>query len=105
MTFDKSVKMVTYLAWYCNFSNTKFFIILINVFYVIHSFIVCDFQDRNRTTEGGVPVRAISRADQFESTHYPLDMGVKITDYYEEYFGIKYALPKQGDFKLISFKI
>ncbi len=26
-------------------------------------------------------------------------MGVKITDYYEEYFGIKYALPKQGDFK------
>lgn len=25
-------------------------------------------------------------------------MGVKITDYYEDYFGIKYALPKQGDF-------
>jgi len=71
--FDTSVKMVTYLA----------------------CFIVCDFKARSNVTSRGVPIRAISREDQFDNTVYPLNIGVKVTDYYEDYFGLNYALPKQ----------
>lgn len=72
--FEKSVEMVTYLA----------------------CFIVCDFQERLGHTKRGVPIRTISRSNQFNSTVYPLEIGIKATDYYEEYFDIDYVLPKQG---------
>ncbi|KAI9551578.1 hypothetical protein GHT06_021911 [Daphnia sinensis] len=71
--FEKSVEMVTYLA----------------------CFIVCDFQERLGHTKRGVPIRTISRSNQFNSTVYPLEIGIKATDYYEEYFDIEYVLPKQ----------
>jgi|688.fasta_scaffold690085_1 glutamyl aminopeptidase len=63
-------------------------------------FIVCDFKERNDTTHGAVPipVRTIARSNQFNSTQYPLEIGVKATEYYEKYFDIPYALPKQGNF-------
>ena len=73
--FEKSVKMVTYLA----------------------CFIVCDFTERSGITEGNVPIRTISRPNQYNSTEYPLEIGIKSTDFYEKYFDIKYALPKQGN--------
>ena len=73
--FQKSVKMVTYLA----------------------CFIVCDFEERiGETVNNKIPFRVISRPDQIKSTEYPLDVGIKVTDYYEDYFGLRYALPKQG---------
>ncbi|XP_057378962.1 glutamyl aminopeptidase-like [Daphnia carinata] len=71
--FQKSVEMVTYLA----------------------CFIVCDFKERLGHTKRGVPIRTISRSNQFNSTEYPLEIGIKATDYYEEYFDIDYVLPKQ----------
>lgn len=75
--FETSVEMVTYLA----------------------CFIVCDFRERNGTTKRNIPIRTIARPDQYDSTEYPLEIGIKVTDFYEEYFGIPYALPKQGKIK------
>lgn len=74
--FEPSVEMVTYLA----------------------CFIVCDFTERLGQTKRGIPIRTIARPNQFESTEYPLEIGIKATDYYEEYFGIDYVLPKQGSY-------
>lgn len=78
ITFGKSVPMVTYLA----------------------CFIVCDFQIREGQTARGTPLRVLSRSNQFNSTEYPLKIGIAITDYYEKYFGIDYVLPKQGSINL-----
>ena len=79
VTFQKSVPMVTYLA----------------------CFIVCDFQIREGQTARGTPFRVLSRSNQFNSTEYPLKVGIAVTDYYEKYFGIDYVLPKQGTVNLL----
>ncbi|XP_046631093.1 glutamyl aminopeptidase-like [Daphnia pulicaria] len=71
--FQKSVEMVTYLA----------------------CFIVCDFKERVGSTQRGIPIKTIARSNQFNSTEYPLEIGIKATDYYEKYFDIDYVLPKQ----------
>jgi glutamyl aminopeptidase len=68
-------------------------------------FIVCDFEERiGETANNKIPFRVISRPDQINSTEYPLDVGIKVTDYYEDYFGLRYALPKQGKQFLMEFK-
>ena len=59
-------------------------------------FIVCDFKERLNYTKRGVPIRTIARPNQYNSTEYPLEIGIKVTDFYEEYFAYEYALPKQG---------
>lgn len=59
-------------------------------------FIVCDFKERLGYTKRGLPVRSIARPNQYDSTEYPLKIGILVTEYYEEYFGIEYALPKLG---------
>lgn len=61
-------------------------------------FIVCDFTERLGYTKRGIPIRTIARPNQYNSTEYPLEIGIKATDYYEEYFGIDYVLPKQGNY-------
>lgn len=78
--FQKSVEMVTYLA----------------------CFIVCDFKERLGSTQRGIPIKTIARSNQFNSTEYPLEIGIKATDYYEKYFDIDYVLPKQGNV-LVNF--
>ena len=72
--FSTSVPMVTYLA----------------------CFTVCDFKERHGQTARGVPMRAIVRPNQYDSTEYPLEIGIKVTDFYEKYFDIEYVLPKLG---------
>ena len=64
-------------------------------------FIVCDFKERLNFTERELPMRAIARSDQYNSTEYPLEIGIKVTEYYEKYFDIEYALPKQGEVMLL----
>lgn len=66
-------------------------------------FLSLDFKERSDMTVGTgttgakpIPIRALSRPNQFENTVYPLKVGVGVTDYYEKYFDIPYALPKQG---------
>ncbi len=79
--FQKSVEMVTYLA----------------------CFIVCDFKGRVGSTQRGIPIKTIARSNQYNSTEYPLEIGIKATDYYEKYFDIDYVLPKQGNLVFFNF--
>ncbi|KFM62062.1 Glutamyl aminopeptidase, partial [Stegodyphus mimosarum] len=71
--FQKSVPMVTYLA----------------------CFIVCDFKYRSTKTSSGKEFRVYSAPDQVNKTAYALNFGSRVLEYFENYFGIAYPLPKQ----------
>ncbi|GLG95614.1 Aminopeptidase N, partial [Gryllus bimaculatus] len=72
--FKESVPMVTYLA----------------------CFIVSDFQSSKSVTisPGGFPLTVYSRPSQVAKTEYARDIAATITQFYIEYFGIDYPLPK-----------
>jgi glutamyl aminopeptidase len=72
--FNTSVKMVTYLA----------------------CFIVCDFQYKELTTNDGVKFRVYARPEQLEATTYAVNLGTNISNFFVDYFGVEYPLPKQG---------
>lgn len=40
--------------------------------------------------------------EKWLQTHYALEVAVKMLDFYEEYFNIRYPLPKQGKKKKIT---
>lgn len=46
------------------------------------------------TTKDGVVVRAYATPDKVENTRFALDVAVRTLDFYNEYFGIPYPLPK-----------
>ena len=71
--FAKTVPMVTYLA----------------------VFVVCDFAFLESTTpKHKIPFRVYGTARQRDLLKYALDAGVAIADYYTDYFGVPYPMPK-----------
>jgi glutamyl aminopeptidase len=75
--FMESVPMVTYLT----------------------CFIVSDFERLNpMTVSQGFPFSVYSTPAQVNKTKYALEVGVKIIEYYVQYFGIPYPLPKLGEY-------
>ncbi|KAK3598030.1 hypothetical protein CHS0354_042397 [Potamilus streckersoni] len=70
--FEKSVDMSTYLV----------------------AFVVCDYKNVTSLTKGNVKVGVYTPADQIERAQFALDSAVAILDYYDEFFGVKYPLPK-----------
>ncbi len=71
--FQKSVPMVTYLA----------------------VFIVCDFVSISETSpKAKIPIKVFGTVQQKDRLKYALDASLAITDYYTEYFGVEYPLPK-----------
>ncbi|XP_047447734.1 endoplasmic reticulum aminopeptidase 2 [Mugil cephalus] len=71
--FAPSVKMSTYLV----------------------AFVICDFKSVTSTTSSGVQVSIYAAPEKWQQTHYALEVAVKMLDFYEEYFNIRYPLPKQ----------
>ncbi|KAL0979300.1 hypothetical protein UPYG_G00183370 [Umbra pygmaea] len=59
------------------------------------AFIVCDFRSVSATTSTGVKVSVYAAPEKWQQTHYALKAAVKLLEFYEEYFNIKYPLPKQ----------
>jgi glutamyl aminopeptidase len=80
-TFRESVKMSTYLV----------------------CFIVCDFEKKSKTTKKGVDVTVYAPRGRIAQTNYALDVGVKVLEYYEEFFNIPYPLPKQDMIAIPDF--
>ena len=74
VTFLTSVPMVTYLA----------------------VFVVCDFVHVSTTTRGAsrVPLRVYGTARQKGRLRYAMDAAAHMVDYYTDYFGVPYPLPK-----------
>lgn len=70
--FTETVKMSSYLA----------------------AFIVCDFEKQNNVIKSGKPVTIYARKEQIGSTSEALNVAVQVVDYYADYFGIEYPMPK-----------
>ena len=80
--FEESVKMSTYLI----------------------AFVVSDFKFRVGVQTGnGVDFRIWSREQALESTEYAADIGPRILHFYEDYFKIKFPLPKQDMIAIPDF--
>jgi aminopeptidase N len=67
--------------------------------------IVSDFNCINGTAvagpKGDLPIRVCSRPNiPSEHLEYALDVGIKIIEFYEKLYDIKYPLPKCGMFLL-----
>ncbi|KAK3089030.1 hypothetical protein FSP39_000261 [Pinctada imbricata] len=71
--FERSVEMSTYLV----------------------CFTVCDFTYLNDTTKFGTPIRAFATPDRVNQTVFALMVAKNAMELYEEYFNVKYPLPKQ----------
>ncbi|TSM28089.1 Endoplasmic reticulum aminopeptidase 1 [Bagarius yarrelli] len=71
--YDVSVKMSTYLV----------------------AFIVCDFVSISKKSEHGVQISIYTVPEKINQAEYALNTAVKLLDFYDEYFGIPYPLPKQ----------
>nr|XP_045720247.1 endoplasmic reticulum aminopeptidase 1 [Mirounga angustirostris] len=71
--FDVTVKMSTYLV----------------------AFIISDFESISKMTKSGVKVSIYAVPDKIHQADYALDTAVTLLEFYEDYFSIPYALPKQ----------
>ncbi|XP_008335053.1 endoplasmic reticulum aminopeptidase 2 [Cynoglossus semilaevis] len=80
--FAVSVKMSTYLV----------------------AFVICDFRSISATTSTGVKVSIYAAPEKWPQTHYALDVAVKMLDFYEKYFNIRYPLPKQDLIAIPDFQ-
>lgn len=66
-------------------------------------FIVCDFISKSVTINPGDKEFLFSvyaTKEQIEKVDFSLEVGVAVTEYYIEYFGIDYPLPKLGKYHL-----
>ncbi|XP_064458599.1 putative aminopeptidase-2 [Ornithodoros turicata] len=70
--FERTVAMTTYLV----------------------AVVVCDFAHIKGTSTNGVQVRVFAREDEIAKAEYAMASALKILSYFEEYFKIKYPLPK-----------
>ena len=60
------------------------------------AFVICDFKKvTGQTPTNNISVSVIAAPGKIDQTDFALEAAVNITDYYEEYFGVKYPLPKQ----------
>ena len=47
-------------------------------------------------SDKGVNVSVIASRDKIDQAKFALDSAAKIMDFYDDFFGVKYPLPKQG---------
>ena len=61
------------------------------------AFVICDFKTKQEFTKtNNITVKVAVAEDKLEQADFALKTATNITEYYEQYFGIKYPLPKQG---------
>lgn len=60
-------------------------------------FIVCDFQSLESVkADQGFPLTVYAKSGQTENMQYAQHVGLKAINYFVNYFGIQYSLPKIG---------
>lgn len=80
VTFQTSVKMSTYLA----------------------CFIVSDFTNKSAPVTDDLEMRVFATPAQLDKVDFALETGVKITNFYIQYFNVSYPLPKLGKIEKLS---
>ncbi|XP_029018909.1 endoplasmic reticulum aminopeptidase 2 [Betta splendens] len=68
------------------------------------AFVICDFKSVTATTSSGVKVSIYAAPEKWQQTHYALEVAVKMLDFYEKYFNIRYPLPKQDLIAIPDFQ-
>lgn len=68
------------------------------------AFVVCDFKSVTAKTSSGIQVSVYAAPEKWNQTHFALDAAVKMLDFYEEYFNIRYPLPKQDLIAIPDFQ-
>ena len=66
-------------------------------------FIVCDFERRTLDMQSGKKFSVYATKDQIDGVEYALQIGRNISNFFENYFGVNYPLPKQGTFIILLF--
>ena len=61
------------------------------------AFVICDFKTKQELTKtNNITVKVAVAEEKLDQADFALKMATNITEFYEQYFGIKYPLPKQG---------
>jgi Aminopeptidase N len=60
------------------------------------AFVVCDYQAITDVTAKGVSVSVYAPPDLLPQAKFALNTSTHMMDFYEEFFGVPYPLPKQG---------
>jgi aminopeptidase N len=63
---------------------------------VVSDFVCLNGTAVNAGPNGNLPVRACSRANALNQLEYALDAAIKIIEFFERLYGVKYPLPKCG---------
>ncbi|CAH8299054.1 unnamed protein product [Schistosoma turkestanicum] len=58
------------------------------------AFVVSQFSNIQKTDNQGRNFTVWARPEKIQSAEYALDIGIKLLEYFEDYFGIPYSLPK-----------
>ncbi|XP_033100895.1 aminopeptidase N-like isoform X2 [Anneissia japonica] len=67
------------------------------------AFIVSDFEYKEGKTSRNVTFRVWARKERINTVDYALDCGIKILEFFEDYFDIAYPLPKQDMIAIPDF--
>ena len=60
------------------------------------AFVVCDFAKISDVSQNKVNVSVIASKEKINQAEFALTSATKLMDYYADFFGIPYPLPKQG---------
>lgn len=69
------------------------------------AFVTGDMGYREAKTRSGVAIRAYATPDNVADTGFGLDAAVKIIDFFDDYFGVPYPLPKLDMVALPDFNV
>ena len=61
------------------------------------AFVVCDFVSISKSSGRGVNVSVIAAREKIDQAQFALDSAAEIMDFYHDFFGVPYPLPKQGE--------
>lgn len=61
------------------------------------AFIICDYTHLSRQTRRGVSVSIYTPPPYISQASFALNTTTHILDYFEDFFGVPYPLPKQGN--------
>lgn len=67
------------------------------------AFVIGEVKSLEAKSKSGVLVRTWATPDNYKNTDFALDVAVKVLDFYEDYFGIKYPLEKCDHIALPDF--
>ncbi|XP_071941704.1 aminopeptidase N-like isoform X2 [Antedon mediterranea] len=67
------------------------------------AFVVSDFTFKSGTTNRNVTFRVWARTERIDTVDYALQAGIRILDFFEDYFNIDYPLPKQDMIAIPDF--